>query len=116
MTSRVDDDKEIIKKEGYAKVVTANNIIAHTDTVKELFEGVKELIGKDGVFIFETHWVRNLIGEGGFDQVYHEHLCYYSLHALRHMVESVGLKIFDVCELQDGVIIPFGCGCKNIKS
>ena len=37
-----------------------------------------------------------MIGEGGFDQVYHEDLCYYSLHALRHMVESVGLKIFDV--------------------
>ncbi len=88
--------KKIIKKYGHAKVVTANNIIAHTDTVRELFEGVKELIGKDGVFIFETHWARNLIGEGGFDQVYHEHLCYYSLHALKHLVESVGLSIFDV--------------------
>ncbi len=88
--------KDILKKEGHAKVVTANNIIAHTDTVRELFEGVKNLIGNDGVFIFETHWVRNLVGEGGFDQVYHEHLCYYSLHALQYLTESVGLSIFDV--------------------
>ncbi len=87
---------KIFKNYGKAKVVTANNIIAHTDTVKRLFEDVSDLISDDGVFVFETHWVRNLIGEGGFDQVYHEHLCYYSLHALRHMVESVGLKIFDV--------------------
>jgi hypothetical protein len=88
--------KKIIKDHGHAKVVTANNIIAHTDTVRELFEGVKELISSDGVFIFETHWARNLIGEGGFDQVYHEHLSYYSLHALKYLVDSVGLSIFDV--------------------
>lgn len=87
---------KIIKNYGKAKVVTANNIIAHTDTVRNLFEGVSDLIADDGVFVFETHWVKNLIGEGGFDQVYHEHLCYYSLHALRHLTESVGLKIFDV--------------------
>ena len=88
--------KEIIKKNGYANVITANNITAHTDTVRELFEGVKDLLADDGVFIFETHWARNLIGEGGFDQVYHEHLSYYSLHALKYLVDSVGMSIFDV--------------------
>ncbi|MFA5889073.1 MAG: class I SAM-dependent methyltransferase [Candidatus Paceibacterota bacterium] len=88
--------KEIIKKNGYANVITANNVTAHTDTVRELFEGVKELLANGGVFIFETHWARNLIGEGGFDQVYHEHLSFYSLHALKYLVDSVGFKIFDV--------------------
>ncbi len=88
--------EQIIQEYGHANVVTANNIIAHTDTVVSLFEGVKKLLSNDGVFIFETHWVRNLIGEGGFDQVYHEHLSYYSLHSLQHLVNSVGLSIFDV--------------------
>ena len=88
--------KKVVQHHGLATVVTANNIIAHTDTVRELFEGVKELLAADGVFIFETHWVRNLIVEGGFDQVYHEHLCYYSLHALKYLVDSIGLSIFDV--------------------
>lgn len=88
---------ERIKKDyGPANVVTANNVIAHTDTVRELFEGVSELLAPNGVFIFEAHWARNLIGEGGFDQVYHEHLSYYSLHALKHLVDSIGLSIFDV--------------------
>ena len=39
---------------------------------------------------------KNLIGEGGFDQVYHEHLCYYSLHALKYLVELEGFFIKDV--------------------
>ena len=88
--------KGIIKKYGHATVVTANNIIAHTDTVRELFEGVGDIIGDKGVFIFEAHWVKNLLVEGCFDQIYHEHLCYYSLHAIKYLANSVGLSIFDV--------------------
>jgi len=54
------------------------------------------LLADDGAYVFEVHWVGNLIGDGGFDQIYHEHLCYYSLLALNRLVESAGLHIFDV--------------------
>ncbi len=87
---------KIIKTSGHANVVTANNIIAHTDTVRDLFIGVKKLLKPDGVFIFEAHWVNNLIREGAFDQVYHEHLSYYSLHSIKYLVESTGMRIIDV--------------------
>lgn len=92
----VESVDKIIKKHGHAKVITANNVIAHTDSVRELFKGVKKLLADDGVFIFETHWVGNLIGKGGFDQIYHEHLSYFSLHSLKYLTDSLGLKIFDV--------------------
>src|SRR6185436_1463310 len=59
-------------------------------------EGIKRLLADDGVFITESHWVGNLIGEGGFDQVYHEHLCYFSVHALQHLFAQFGMKITDV--------------------
>ncbi|MEK7634476.1 MAG: class I SAM-dependent methyltransferase [Patescibacteria group bacterium] len=88
--------EEIVKKYGNAKVVVANNVIAHIDDLKSVFEGVKTLIGEDGTFVFEIHWVGNLISEGGFDQIYHEHLCYHSLTALNYLVNQMGLKIFDV--------------------
>ncbi|MBI4015733.1 MAG: methyltransferase domain-containing protein [Candidatus Aenigmarchaeota archaeon] len=87
---------EIIKKYGNAKIVIANNVVAHIDDLRGLFNGVKALVGKEGVFVFEVHWVGNLIGDGGFDQIYHEHLSYFSLHALSTIVKSVGLDIFDV--------------------
>jgi SAM-dependent methyltransferase len=88
--------EKIIDTHGYAKVITASNVIAHTDSVRSLFEGVKKLLRDDGVFIFETHWVGNLIGEGGFDQIYHEHLCYYSLRSLIQLTEAVGLTVVRV--------------------
>lgn len=81
---------------GGAKVVVANNVMAHIDDMRGIFSSVSSLLSDDGVFVFEVHWVGNLIGEGGFDQIYHEHLCYYSLLSLNTLVESAGLHIFDV--------------------
>lgn len=88
--------EEIIEKYENAKVVVANNVMAHIDDLKGIFEGIKILIGENGAFVFEIHWVGNLISEGGFDQIYHEHLCYHSLIALNYLVGQIGLKIFDV--------------------
>ncbi|MFH1181019.1 MAG: class I SAM-dependent methyltransferase [bacterium] len=91
--------ERIFRKYGSAKVVTASNVIAQMDDLKDSFMGVKKIIGQTGVFVLEVHWVANLLGLagiGGFDQIYHEHLSYFSLTALKKLVEAVGLKIFDV--------------------
>lgn len=93
-TSKVAED--LLNMYGPAKVVTANNVFAHTDPIRDVFEGVAKLIGEDGTFIFEVHWVKHLIDENAFDQIYHEHLCFYSLHAIRWLVESAGMTVFDV--------------------
>lgn len=87
---------KILKNYGQAKVMVANNVVAHIDDLKELFAGVKTLISKDGVFVFEVHWVGNLIGDGGFDQIYHEHLSYFSLLAIEKLVNQFDLNLFDI--------------------
>jgi hypothetical protein len=88
--------KELRAAHGPARVITANNVFAHTDPIRDVFAGVASLLDQNGVFIFEVHWVKHLLDNACFDQIYHEHLCYYSLHALTHLVESAGMKIFDV--------------------
>ena len=93
-TSKTADD--LLGKYGNAKVVVANNVFAHTDPIRDVFAGVATLIGDEGTFVFEVHWVKHLIEEGAFDQMYHEHLCFYSLHAAKHLVEATGMKVFDV--------------------
>jgi len=90
--------ERILRKYGLAKVITASNVIAHIDDLEDVFKGVKILIEKKGIFVIEVHWVGNLIGLvgiGGFDQIYHEHLSYFSLTALKKLVAQFGLKIFD---------------------
>ena len=87
---------KVVTDFGSARVVLANNVIAHIDNLKDVFEGVSALLTDDGAFIFEVHWVGNLIGEGGFDQIYHEHLSYFSLSALRKAADLWGMKLVDV--------------------
>jgi len=87
--------KHIQARHGHARVIVANNVFAHIDALHDVMRGIRTLLREDGVFISESHWVGNLIGEGGFDQIYHEHLSYYSLHALRTLAGVHGLIITD---------------------
>ena len=91
--------KQIIKKYGPAQIITASNVFAHIDNLQDIIKGVKLLIGNKGVFIIEVHWVANLLGLadiGGFDQIYHEHLSYFSLLSLKNLFSQFGLKIFNI--------------------
>lgn len=88
--------EEIVRKEGAARVIVANNVIAHIDDLDDVVRGVRTLLDAKGFFLFEVHWVGNLIGKGGFDQIYHEHLSYFSLHALSTICTRFGLVLADV--------------------
>ena len=87
---------DTVAKIGRAKLVIANNVMAHIEDIVGTFLGVGQLIQDGGVFVLEVHWLGNLIGSGGFDQIYHEHIYYHSLTALNHLVEATGMVIFDV--------------------
>jgi hypothetical protein len=39
-----------------------------------------------------------MIENGTYDMIYHEHLLYYTLHSLKNLLEPYGLEIFDAYE------------------
>jgi SAM-dependent methyltransferase len=81
---------------GPADVVTGSNVFAHIDDLDQVLRGVQVLLAHDGTFIVEVHYVVDLLDKFQFDTVYHEHLCYYSVHALAHLLGRFGLRIVDV--------------------
>ncbi len=87
---------EILKEYGHADLIVANNVYAHVDDMRGLTRGIEKLLGVDGVFVFEVHYIRNLLEEFQYDMIYHEHLFYYSLLALDNFLKSFGLEVFDV--------------------
>lgn len=88
--------ENVKKEEGKAKIIVANNVMAHIDNLRDVFTGVRNLLTEDGKFIFEVHWVGNLLTDGGFDQIYHEHLYYHSLNSLKILLDSLGMSINNV--------------------
>jgi SAM-dependent methyltransferase len=88
--------RRIVTGKGRADVVIANNVVAHIDNLEDLIRGVGVLLKDSGRFIFEVHHVADLIANKGFDQIYHEHLSYFSLTVLRKLFQRFDMNIFDV--------------------
>ena len=107
--------KEIIKKYGLAKIITATNVFAHIDNVGELLNSIYNLLKDDGIFISESHYLLSLIEENQYDSIYHEHLRYYSLSSLEYLFNKHNMEIIFAKRINThGGSIRIYAGKKNI--
>jgi SAM-dependent methyltransferase len=86
--------REVKRDHGPAAVVTAANCFAHIEDVHAIVDGIVEMLKPDGVFISESHYLISLLDTLQYDTVYHEHLRYYSLTSLKHLLEMHDLEVF----------------------
>ena len=87
--------REIVEKEGPAALVSAAGVFFHLEELHSVVEGVKRLIGDDGVFVVQAIYLGGMLDNLAFDQIYHEHLVYYTLRSLEGLLARHGLEIFD---------------------
>jgi predicted TPR repeat methyltransferase len=86
--------------DGYsADLITANNVLAHVPDINDFVSGVGVLLKPTGVATFEFPHLLNLVRDTQFDTIYHEHYSYFSLHAVKRILERSGLVLFDVEQL-----------------
>jgi len=95
----VDFGSRLRRDHGPAAVITSSNCFAHIDDLDNILRGVDSLLGDDGVFVVEVHYVLDLLETVQFETVYHEHLCYYSLKALSRLYGRFGFEVFDAQRL-----------------
>jgi hypothetical protein len=79
-----------------ADLITATNVFAHVDDVREFMEAVKMVLSDDGVLQLEFPYLIDFIEKGEFDTVYFEHLSYFSIRPLYHLCAEVGLSLMSV--------------------
>lgn len=87
---------ELRKTRGPANVILANNVFAHAEDLREIALGVRDLIHRDGLFIFEVSYLKDVVDKCLFDTIYHEHLSYHAVKPLVEFLESVELSLLDV--------------------
>ncbi len=86
----------IVKQYGKAKIILGNNVIAHIDDQHDLARGVKNLLEKDGAFVFQAPYLVDMFENLSYDTIYHEHLSYFSIRPLQRFYEQFDLEVFDV--------------------
>ena len=91
--------KNILKKYGKAKIITATNVFAHIDNINEILKYIIRTLTDDGIFISESHYLLPLIKELQYDTIYHEHMRYYSVQSLNYLFKKNNLEIIDVKEI-----------------
>jgi len=93
-----------------ADVVHAHNVIAHVPDLLDVLRGIRDLLKLDGIVVIEVPYVLDMVDKLEFDTIYHEHLCYFSLSALRHAFDRAGLEVADVrrVPIHGGSIRVFG--------
>ena len=91
-----DSAGKVTREAGKARVVTATNVFAHIDDVHDVVKSIVGMLDDKGVFISESHYLHALLETLQYDTIYHEHLRYYLVRALKYLLESEGLEIFHV--------------------
>jgi nucleoside-diphosphate-sugar epimerase/SAM-dependent methyltransferase len=87
---------EIIESKGKADIVTAFNVFAHADDLKLIAKNVFDILKKDGVFIIEVQYLADTINDLTFDNIYHEHVNYWSVHSLQFFFSNLNLNLVKV--------------------
>ncbi len=86
----------IRNERGEARLIMANNVFAHIDDIDSAMRGIKLLLAKDGIFIFEAHYLLDLIEHCEFDTICHEHLSYFTVKPLIQFFERFEMVVVDV--------------------
>src|SRR3989454_8044449 len=97
---------------GRPAAITATNVLAHVDDVREFVQAVLLALAPRGIFVIEVPYVIDFVERNEFDTAYHEHLSYFALHPMRELLSAHGLVVFDVEHFPDihgGTIRVFAC-------
>ena len=91
------ETSKIIKDDfGSADLVIANNVFNHSDDPFDFVDGVSNLLNLGGTFVYELPYWYNTIKDGKFDQIYHEHVTYFTAKYSYELLKGFGLEIYDI--------------------
>lgn len=88
--------KDISNKFGKFQLGIARHMFAHNNDPKKLMKAMGELLDENGIFIIENAYAVDTFENGEFDQIYHEHMFYYSLSNIDVLVKEFGFEVSDV--------------------
>jgi SAM-dependent methyltransferase len=86
---------DIAHRVGYADLIIGNNVLAHVPDINDFMQAVALLMKPAGATVFEFPYLGELLERGEFDTIYHEHVFYFSLHAVAGLAARANLELYD---------------------
>lgn len=76
-------------------VINAAGVFFHLEELHSVTDGIREALHDDGVFVVQFLYMKRIVENLAFDQIYHEHLLYYNLQTIEHLLNRHGLSMID---------------------
>jgi methylation protein EvaC len=91
--------REILAEHGQADVFLGANVMCHIPHLHSVVAGIKILLKPNGLLIFEDPYLGDIVEKTSYDQIYDEHVFYFSVKSISHLVEQHGLEVVDAIPL-----------------
>ena len=84
--------REIVDRWGHASVITATNTFPHIPELHDFMEAIGRALAPGGAFVIEAHYLVDMLEQGAFDTIYHEHVSYWALGPMQALFERHGMQ------------------------
>jgi novobiocin biosynthesis protein NovU/D-mycarose 3-C-methyltransferase len=86
----------IAEVHGRPDLIVARHCFAHNCDPHPLIAGAASLLGEGGHLVVENAYALNTIENNEFDQIYHEHMFYFSIRSMARLLNLHGMHLVDV--------------------
>jgi SAM-dependent methyltransferase len=85
--------REIVDRWGHASAITATNTFPHIPLLADFMEGIRYALAPGGAFVIEAHYLVDILDQGAFDTIYHEHVSYWALGPMTKLFEQHDMEV-----------------------
>jgi hypothetical protein len=98
-------------------VINASGVFFHLEELHSVTDGIRLSLAEDGVFVIQFLYMKRIVENDAFDQIYHEHLLYYNVRTLGKLLNRHGLALFDAefSPIHGGSIIAYATHANRAK-
>ncbi|MES2965920.1 MAG: class I SAM-dependent methyltransferase [Bdellovibrionota bacterium] len=103
-------DAPLVKRLGRKfDVINASGVFFHLEELHSVTKGIEQGLADDGVFVVQFLYMKKILENLAFDQIYHEHLLYYTISTIKKLLVQYDLELFDaeLAPVHGGSIIGF---------
>lgn len=79
-----------------AKIVTSIAMFYDLEDPVAFARQIAAVLAEDGIWHFEQSYMPSMLRTNSYDTICHEHLEYYSITAVKNVLEAAGLRVLDV--------------------
>jgi SAM-dependent methyltransferase len=110
--------RQLVSEGRQADLILGNNVYAHVPDINDFTRGLATVLKPNGTITLEFPHLLQLIEQGQFDTIYHEHFSYLSLIAVQRIFAAADLRLFAVEELSThgGSLRVYGCHADDPRS